>query len=334
MRSIVRTLLQFPLRWKLVGANALLLCAGLYVALAPRAANERGAALALLFIAAVVNVVLVFLALVPMATIQDVAEAIVHGDYGRRVPPMLLADRDADSSRRAFNSLLDHLAAENARVRRLAGQVTHAREVEQVALAHNLREGVAQNLFALTMELGAVAREPGKPIAAARARAAHAMAQECLEEVRSLAGTLAPGALTELGLRPALETLARRISSERGGIDIAVRVDDALGQPESMAALMLYRVAERSLRNLHAHGDRVRASVSLRRGDTAFELCVEDDGTPVDLDSTDALAAEPGLFGLREMLAQAGGDLRFECTRGKQGTRVIARLPDQRSAAA
>src|SRR5689334_13843723 len=104
MRSVANYLLQFPLRWKLIGANALLLLAGLVVVLAtPQNAGERTAALLVLFVAAGVNVVLVYLALAPLSAIQSVAEAVTHGDFGRRVPPMMLADRDADSSRRAFN---------------------------------------------------------------------------------------------------------------------------------------------------------------------------------------------------------------------------------------
>src|ERR1035437_9701720 len=266
MRAFVQYLLQFPLRWKLVGANALLLSAGLILLLlSPQEAPERVAALALLFIAAAVNVVLVYLALVPLATIQSVAEAVTRGDYDRRVPPMILADRDADQSRRVFNGLLDHLAADNARVRRLAGEVTHAREVERLALAHELREGVAQLLFALSLELGVTAREHGEPLAGARARAAHALATEAMEDVRRLAGTLAPAALTELGIQPALETLARRTASDRHGPPVDVDVDLTLGQPPEMIALMLYRVAERAVRNVQSHGETKRASVALRR---------------------------------------------------------------------
>src|ERR1035437_710808 len=134
MRAFVQYLLQFPLRWKLVGANALLLSAGLIVLLlSPQEAPERVAALALLFIAAAVNVVLVYLALVPLATIQSVAEAVTRGDYDRRVPPMILADRDADQSRRVFNGLLDHLAADTARAP--AGGRGHARAGSRTARA-------------------------------------------------------------------------------------------------------------------------------------------------------------------------------------------------------
>jgi signal transduction histidine kinase len=335
MRAFVQYLLQFPLRWKLIGANALLLSAGLIVLLlAPQEAPERVAALAMLFVAAAANVLLVYLALVPLATIQSVAEAVTHGDYDRRVPPMLLADRDADQSRRVFNGLLDHLAADNARVRRLAGEVTHAREVERLALAHELREGVAQLLFALSLELGVTARDDGEPLAGARARAAHALATEAMEDVRRLAGTLAPAALTELGIQPALETLARRAATDRRGPPVDVEVDLTLGQPPEMIALMLYRVAERAVRNVQSHGVTKRASVALRRRGAVFELDVEDDGVGIDPDSPDPLSAEPGLFGLREMLTQAGGDLRFEFVRGVRGTRVLARLSMPRPAAA
>jgi two-component system, NarL family, sensor histidine kinase UhpB len=335
MRSVANHLLQFPLRWKLIGANALLLLAGLVVVLAaPQNAGERAAALLVLFVAAAVNVVLVYLALAPLTAIQSVAEAVTHGDFGRRVPPMLLADRDADSSRRAFNRLLDHLAADNARLRRLAGEVTHAREVERVAVSHELREGVAQMLFALKMELGATVSDHGAPLAGARAKAAYAIATEAMEDVRRLAGTLTPPALSELGLKLALETLARRAESDQGGPAVKIYVDDELGQPSDMINLMLYRVAERAVRNVLSHGDVAQASIALRRRGSMFELDVEDDGVPIDPSSPDPLSAEPGLFGLREMLSQAGGDLRFETLRGARGTCVQARLTQPRPAAA
>jgi signal transduction histidine kinase len=327
MRPAFRHLLQLPLRWKLVGANALLLTAGLLVfLLSPQGATERVAALAIFIVAAALNVLLVHLALVPLATIQGVAEAVTHGDYDRRVPPMLLADREADRSRLVFNGLLDHLAADNARVRKLAGEVAHAREVERLAVAHELREGVAQTLFALSLELGATARELGDSLAGVRARSAHAIAMEAMEGVRGLAGTLAPAALTELGIQPALETLARRAASEHDVPPVAVRVDPSLGQPPAMIALMLYRVAERALRNIPSHTDARRASMALRRNGATFELDVEDDGVGIDPGSADPLSAEPGMFGLREMLMQAGGNLRLEPASGGRGTRVLARL--------
>jgi two-component system, NarL family, sensor kinase len=335
MYAVARRLLQIPLRWKLVGANALLLSAGLIVLLlSPQQTTERVGGLAILCIAAAVNIVLVYLALVPLATIQSVAEAVTKGDYDRRVPPMLLADSDADRSRLVFNNLLDHLAAENARVRRMAGDISQAREVERHAIAHELREGVAQLLFALTLELGATAGEQGEPLAGARARAAYAMANEAMEDLRRLAGTLAPAALGELGIQPALETLVRRVTADHDGPTVSVIVDPSLGQPPELVAQMLYRVAERAVRNFQSHGETKRALVMLRRRGAVFELDVEDDGVGVDLDSHDPLSAEPGLFGLREMLSQAGGDLRFECMRGERGTRVLARLAVPRPVAA
>jgi signal transduction histidine kinase len=335
MRWLVEHLLQFPLRWKLIGANALLLSAGLVVLLlAPHEQAERMGALAILFLAAVLNVVLVNLALLPLTTIQGVAEAVTRGDYDRRVPTMALADRDADRSRRAFNRLLDHLAAENARVRRLAGEVTQARELERLALAHELREGVAQMLFALTLELGASAREDGEPLTGARARAAYAIANEATEDVRRMAGTLAPAALAELGIRPALETLARRAANDPATPPLSVAVEPSLGQPPELIVLMLYRVAERAVRNIQSHAGATRSSLTLRRSGTVLELEVEDDGAAIDSDSSDVLSAEPGLFGLRELFSQAGGELSFECARGRLGTRVLARIAEPRPAAA
>ncbi len=333
MRRYTQFLLQIPLRWKLIGANALLLSAGFAVfVLSPQSTAERVLALALLFIAASANVLLVYLALAPLSAIQAVAEAVTHGDYARRVPPMTLADYETERSRRAFNRLLDHLAADNARIRRLAGDVTRAHELERNAVAHDLREGVAQLLFALTLELGAASRGTGEPLGGARARAAYDIALEAMEDVRGLAGTLTPPALTELGIELALGTLARRAQAAREGRAVRVEVEAAAADPPASVGLTLYRVAERALRNVELHGETGTVSVSLRRRGNEFELAVTDDGSAVDPVSPDPLSAEPGLFGLREMLTQAGGDLRFECVRGLLGTRVAAHIPLPRPA--
>ena len=109
-------------------------------------------------------------------------------------------------------------------------------------------------------------------------------------------------------------------------------------EPAKIVGIALLRnedvFAERAVRNVQSHGVTKRASVALRRRGAVFELDVEDDGVGIDPDSSDPLSAEPGLFGLREMLTQAGGDLRFEFVRGVRGTRVLARLSMPRPAAA
>lgn len=141
----------------------------------------------------------------------------------------------------------------------------------------------------------------------------------------SLIAELRPAALDELGLVPALRTLAERKGRE-GGLEIAVlaRLDDPDGGRLPRATEdTIYRLVQEALTNVAKHGRASRAEAVLERADGVIEVTVSDDG----------LGFEParvergyGLIGMRERVGLAGGTLRIDAAAGR-GTTVRATIP-------
>ena len=116
-------------------------------------------------------------------------------------------------------------------------------ERERAALAHELHEQVAQALAAVLLGLDALASEAGSKDSGARIAAVRERVADTLQYCRDLAVGLRPPLLDELGLVPALESLAYAKGVAR------VDVDPALADADLGPALAtdVYRLAEGAL---------------------------------------------------------------------------------------
>ena len=135
-----------------------------------------------------------------------------------------------------------------------------------------------------------------------------------LEELRELARGLHPAALTEQGLVPALETVARRLP---------IRVDViAPGErlPDGIEATVYYIVSE-ALTNVVKHAQASQATVKIAVEADTLRLEVTDDGRG----GADP-AAGSGILGLRDRAEAAGGTL-FVVSPPDKGTSVTGQLP-------
>jgi signal transduction histidine kinase len=142
-----------------------------------------------------------------------------------------------------------------------------------------------------------------------------------IQNLRALIAELRPAALDELGLGPAIETLAER-SGVAAGIEVSTRVE--LGGSERLAAeteSTVYRVVQEALTNVAKHAGAGRVRVEVARDNGTVEVVVEDDGRGFD---PAAATGGLGLTGMRERVELSGGRLEI---RSRPGTRVRARLP-------
>lgn len=328
--SWLRAILGVPLLAKVAGANLLVvLVAAGAMALAhradvpePRLQLLMYGALALGF---VVNVLLVVAALSPLGRLEETARAIWTGDLSARVRPSPLADRDIARIGRILNLLLDGLADDRERMRRLAAQAISAGDEERARIARELHDSTAQTLAALCMQLGAAARDVEDPRIAARLEELRKVGGDALEEVRTLAHTVHPRVLDDLGLVAALEWLGRQ-TRDHAGLD--VRVDARLGRaalPREVQSV-LYRVAQEALRNAARHARARSARVALEAEGGHAALTVADDGEGFDVGAAERRRPGMGLFSMRERVALAGGSVDIESAPGA-GTRITARVP-------
>ena len=336
-RGALHALLGVPLLAKLAGANVILALAGgaLAVVAMRNGAGTRqvialfaaGSAIALL-----VNLALVHLALRPLVELERTADRVWRGDFTARVPASALADRDIHRTADTLNRLLDGLTGDRERMRALASQAIRAGDEERARIARELHDSTAQTIAAVKLELTALqAAREGDTALFNRLGAIIDLAGMALEEVRTLAHTVHPRVLDDLGLPAALQWLSRRMG-EHEGLDVLVELpgrgaEPALSPDESA---VLYRVAQEALRNAARHAGASVVRVALAHRDGGAELAIADDGEGFDPAEAQLRRPGMGLFTMRERVALVNGRLTIESGAG-EGTRVVAWVPTRTS---
>jgi signal transduction histidine kinase len=199
-----------------------------------------------------------------------------------------------------------------------------ASERERRRWARELHDETLQGLGGLQVLLSSAARGPAENLAEV-VRTAVAQLTTEITSLRALITELRPAALDELGLVPAIETLADRTASTEGltvetHIELGIEARDRL-DPEVESNL--YRLAQEALTNVakHAGASRIEIGLVLRNG--AIVLRVSDDGCGFD---PGAGRKGLGLIGMRERVALAGGRLEIDSEPGR-GTTLTAEVP-------
>ncbi len=196
-------------------------------------------------------------------------------------------------------------------------RIVAAGDTARRRLERDLHDGAQQRLVELALDLRmARARIDADPdearelIDAALDDLDHATA-----ELRELARGIHPAALTEGGLRPALDSLLGRSSFS---VRLVAAPEERLPAPVEAAA---YFVVAEALTNISRYAEAQRAEVEILRLDGSLSVEVRDDGRG----GADP-AAGSGLLGLADRLAALDGTLTVDSAPG-DGTRLRAEIP-------
>jgi signal transduction histidine kinase len=193
--------------------------------------------------------------------------------------------------------------------------VIEAADSERQRVGRNLHDGAQQRLMAVSNLLKLAQRKfDGGDDALDVLRLADDELTAAQAELRGLARGLHPVALSERGLRSALQSLTV-------GCKMSVTLDvSPLELPEQIE-LAVYFIVSESLTNANKYAD--ADAVAIRVAPVGEGLLVEivDDGSG----GADP-ASGTGLRGLADRIEALGGSLEVDSTPGA-GTRVSARLP-------
>lgn len=215
-------------------------------------------------------------------------------------------------------------AAGARRTRTFALAVLVAQEDERRRIAQELHDEALQLVVELRRRIDRAARRQAGDTA--ELASARSLADEVIDELRTVALRLRPAELDDLGLTASLERLVD--DARHRGLAASLAVDPVSPAPSPAAALALYRVAQEALTNAEHHARPTAVTVRLAAGDEDFQLEVRDDG--VGFDPARLVDAgrdgHLGLLGMRERLELVGGALRVDSAPG-QGTTVVARVP-------
>jgi len=214
------------------------------------------------------------------------------------------------------------------RLRRLMADLARSEERERRRLAAGLHDGVGQALATAKMRLQMLERETAGSGLAEPLALARQLVEEALEYIRTFVFDLSPAVLHELGLEPALESLAERASQL---YDLDVRFEND-GRPKPLtdeARDVLYRAVRELLHNAARHARATHVTVRVRHHDATIQVRVEDDGVGFDPKATQTRGEAGGGFGLyeiRERLHYLGGCADIWSEPGR-GTRVTLTAP-------
>lgn len=273
-----------------------------------------------------------FLAAIPIISASRPAGALVVTGHGRD-PFAALDDDFLLALGRQVGAALDNaelaqrLEARRLDLERLSARVVEQHEDERRRIARELHDESAQVFSAVKMEL-AMFRNVASPEESERLDRILGLVDSGIAGIRSVVNDLRPALLDDLGLLPALRSLAERIEA-RSGLPITLEAPAALAPLSQEAELVLYRSLQEALTNVMRHADARSVAVRLSATEGEVELVVTDDGRglPAGKRAEDfQRAGHMGLTGMRERVHGVGGRMRVENVPGG-GLRVIAAVP-------
>jgi PAS domain S-box-containing protein len=210
-------------------------------------------------------------------------------------------------------------------LRRLSGQLLRLQDEERRRIARDLHDSTGQNLAALKMALGQLSRSIPQSSKAARQHLSEsqALVDQSLREVRTLSYLLHPPMLDEAGLEVAIRLHVEGFV-KRSGIRVDIEVSASFGRMKLDIELVLFRVIQESLTNIHQHSRSTQATIRLGRNARDVIIEVSDTGHKK---SGDRFPFKPGvgISSMQERVKQIGGQLAMES--GSRGTTVRAMLP-------
>jgi NarL family two-component system sensor histidine kinase LiaS len=193
---------------------------------------------------------------------------------------------------------------------------------ERNRLARDLHDSVKQQMFAVSMNLGAAEMlwEQDPRAARDRLQAVRELVRQSQQELTTIIQALRPVQLEDKGLRLALAEHIERWQQQTGITTcFEADVERALPLPVEEA---LFRIGQEGLSNVARHSGATRVLVTLTAGNGEASLTIEDNGHGFDRRRT---RPGVGLRSMRERVETLGGDVKVES--GASGTALSVRVP-------
>jgi signal transduction histidine kinase len=235
-----------------------------------------------------------------------------------------VADRTAD------------LKIANTRLRGLSAQLLRMQDEERRRIARELHDSVGQMLVAIKMNNFSIASLVAEDSAKASVvlQSNEKLVDDILRSIRTISYLLHPPMLDEAGLPTAIRSYAEEFSV-RSGIKVDCDCEGSVRRFSRELETALFRILQECLGNVHRHSSSSTASIRFYLHGDKAHLEVTDTGHGIPLDRQREIAmggGGVGLSGVRERIAQAGGELQI--TSDSNGTKVSVAVPIEEATAA
>ena len=239
-----------------------------------------------------------------------------------------LEKKVADRTRALESEIADRKRAED-NLRELTGRLLRTQDEERRYMARELHDHAGQTLVALILNLSSLQESAAKQLPEFTKLAAESqkLSEDLSREIRTLSYLLHPPLLDEAGLGSALRWYVNGFS-ERSKIKVDLELPDDLGRLPNDLELVVFRVVQESLTNVHRHSESASALIRLGLSPSQLELEIIDYGKGISAERQHQMTAAHvgvGVRGMEERVRQFHGKLKIESDLA--GTRVIVTLP-------
>jgi signal transduction histidine kinase len=210
--------------------------------------------------------------------------------------------------------------------RRLSVRVLQLQDEERRKFSRELHDSLGQLLALAKMHMSVLLeKNPHDELL----KEIDKLLTESVSETRTISHLLHPPLLDEVGLASAARWFVEGFA-KRSGVEVTTDIRDEPGRLPRPAELVLFRVLQESLTNIHRHSKSLRAEVSLHSSPAKVILQVRDYGKGIPREMlanflSTGTDVGVGLAGMRERVREQGG--RFDIQSDKTGTTITVTMP-------
>ena len=217
-----------------------------------------------------------------------------------------------------------------AELQNLSQRLLEVQDEERRKLSRDLHDSTGQTLAALKISISFLEeRCKQDPSTMLLASEVAALADQAIEEIRTMSYLLHPPLLDEVGFACAAEWYVEGFA-KRTGVNVKLDIATAQERLPTGIEIALFRVLQESLTNVHRHSGASEVSVCFYHQLKKIVLEIRDDGSGIPAERLARLretAAETGvgLAGMRERMNELNGQLEIESD--GHGTTMRAIVP-------
>jgi PAS domain S-box-containing protein len=241
------------------------------------------------------------------------------------------------SDRRRMEESLQHTRLELEKrldqrtlaLHRMSRRLQRVQDEARRKFARELHDSTGQHLVGLKMNLEILRALSADTRQRELVEDSLNITDRCISEVRTLSYVLHPPLLDEMGLAPAIRWFVDGFSS-RSGIDVKLDIPSNLSELATETELVLFRVIQECLTNIHRHSGSKLAEIVLVQRDHKIIMEVRDYGRGIPTAQIDEhlnplSPMTVGLPGMKERITELEGQM--EIISGPLGTTIRATLP-------
>jgi PAS domain S-box-containing protein len=214
-------------------------------------------------------------------------------------------------------------------LREFSRRLLQAQDEERRRIARELHDSAGQTLTVLGIDVAKLVQKAGRnaPELATAAEMIQESVQQLHREIRTTSYLLHPPLLDESGLSSALHWYIDGLA-DRSDLDVSLDISDEVGRLPRDMELMVFRLVQECLTNIHRHSGSKTASIRIVRKTDILTVEVQDRGKGMSsekLTEIQARGSGVGIRGMRERLRQFEGSLNIESD--SSGTQIVATIP-------